>query len=636
MSKNKETITQSQLDDLTQKGFALHQEGKLNAAETIYLEVLNKQDDHFACLYLLGGLLVQSRRYQQALEYLYKALKIRPDDLGSLINCGVANQELGYLDNALFNYDRAIAIDPYYPGSHYNRGNVLKELGRLDEALQSCNKAIYINPNYASAHFNRGNVLKELGRIEDALQCFAEALRLNPEIDYLLGGFIEAKMALCDWSNIYDLINQLKIKIKKNELATIPFTTLVVTDDLELQKQSAQIYVGIKYPQKNILPPISKYQKNEKIRIGYFSADFREHAVSYLMAELFELHNRNQYEIIAFSYSDSICAQDNLRKRIEKAFDQFIDVREKSDLEITLLARELEIEIAIDLGGHTAGARTNIFSMRAAPIQVSYLGYLGTMGADYYDYLIADSSVIPQDYQQFYSEKIVYLPSYQVNDNKREVSDKKFTKSEFGLPDNGFVFCCFNNTYKITPKTFDSWMRILNAVEGSVLLLLDTNQTATNNLRKEAIAKGVGSDRLIFGKVLPAPEYLARYHLADLFLDTFPYNAGTTASDALRMGLPVLTQTGKSFSSRIAASLLSAVGITDLISTSTESYELLAIELGRNPERLKRIRSRLVSYLPTTHLYNTKLFTQNIELAYQKMYDRYRNDLKPDHLYIDK
>jgi predicted O-linked N-acetylglucosamine transferase (SPINDLY family) len=287
------------------------------------------------------------------------------------------------------------------------------------------------------------------------------------------------------------------------------------------------------------------------------------------------------------------------------------------------------------LGGFTQGARISVFAMRAAPIQMSYIGYLGTLGTDYFDYLIADSTLIPQDKQQHYSEKIIYLPTYQVNDNKREVSDKIFTREEAGLPPTGFIFCCFNNNYKILPSTFDGWMRILKAVDNSVLWLLDTNDTATKNLRNQAISNGIDGDRIIFGKHIPQPEYLARYRTADLFLDTIPYNAGTTASDALRMGLPLLTLMGESFASRYAASILNAVNLPELITETQEQYEALAIELAQNHEQFSQIKNKLINNLPTTPLFNTKCFARNIEAAYREAYKRYQGNLAADHIYIE-
>lgn len=324
-----------------------------------------------------------------------------------------------------------------------------------------------------------------------------------------------------------------------------------------------------------------------------------------------------------------------MHKRVASAFDRFIDIRLKSDIEVAKLSRDLSIDIAVDLTGQTQDNRVGIFSFRAAPIQLSYIGYLGTMGAEYYDYLIADKTIIPVESQQYYKEKIVYLPSYQVNDSKREIANKVFTKLELNLPENGFVFCCFNNNYKITPNTFDGWMRILTAVPDSVLFLYAANKWAEANLKLEAGKRGVSEKRLVFGKHIGKSEYLARYRSADLFLDTLPYNAGTTASDALWTGLPVLTCMGESFASRVAASLLNAIELPELITTTQEQYEATAIELATNPAKLKEIKDKLERNRLTTALFDTPRFTKHIEAAYTQMYERYQADLPPDHIYIE-
>jgi predicted O-linked N-acetylglucosamine transferase (SPINDLY family) len=325
-----------------------------------------------------------------------------------------------------------------------------------------------------------------------------------------------------------------------------------------------------------------------------------------------------------------------MRQRLEKSFDQFIEVSKKSDIAIAQLSRSLNIDIAVDLKGFTQDARTGIFSCRAAPIQVNYLGYPGTLGADFIDYIIADKTLISPELQSCYSEKIVYLPnSYQVNDRKRVISDKQFTRQELGLPEHGFVFCCFNNNFKILPATFEGWMRILKAVEGSVLWLFQDNAWAVENLKKEAEKQGIASDRLVFAERVPLAEHLARHRQADLFLDTFPYNAHTTTSDALWAGLPVLTLMGSSFASRVAASLLNAIGLPELITTTQEEYEALAIELALNPKKLTGIKLKLAKNRLTAPLFDTPLFTKNLEAAYIKMHERYTNDMEPDHFHID-
>ena len=324
-----------------------------------------------------------------------------------------------------------------------------------------------------------------------------------------------------------------------------PFALLALIDDPEIQRKTAEIYVNEHHPKNDILPEIGLYLKHSKIRIGYFSADFKKHPVAALTAGLYELHDRGQFEIHAFSFGPD--TKDELNLRIKAGVDYFHDVHPLPYKDIAILARSFEIDIAIDLGGYTADSRTEVFALSVAPIQISYIGYLGTMGATYYDYLIADQVLIPENKQKYYSEKIVYLPSYQVNDSKEPLPEIVFTRKDLGLPETGFVFCCFNNSYKFTPTTFDSWCRILKEVDGSVLLIFADNDKAKINLTKEIVQRGIQPNRIIFGKRLSKPEYLARYLVADLFLDTLPYNAGATASDALRMGLPVLTCVGKSF-----------------------------------------------------------------------------------------
>ena len=503
----------------TQRALRLYKDAIISYSKCIDL------DKSYASAYNNSGTiyLEDLKEYQQSVFNFQQFLTLVPDSSLGLYNLGTALKELKYYDDALQNLDKAIQLKPDYAAAYLNRGVIFKDLKRYDDAMQSFNQAIHLKPDYAEAYYNQGLTFGELKRYDDALVSYDHAIQLKPEMDYLLGNLMHAKMHLCDWGNFHTLFNQLTLKIIKREKVSNPFVTLALLDDPELQKQSAEMYISDKYPISNILSKIIKYPKHQKIRIGYFSADFFNHPVSYLTAELFELHNREQFEIIAFSFS--LNSQDSMTQRLQKGFDQFIDVSEKSDTQIALLAREMEIDIAVDLGGFTGGSRVGIFAIRAAPIQISYIGYLGTMGAGYFDYLVADPLLIPQDKQKYYSEKIVYLPSYQVNDSQREVSEKIFTRKEVGLPENAFVFCCFNNIYKITQITFDSWMQILNEVDDSVLLLLDANETATKNLKKEAVSRGVDASRLVFGKHLPLPEYLARYRIADLFLDTLPYNA---------------------------------------------------------------------------------------------------------------
>jgi predicted O-linked N-acetylglucosamine transferase (SPINDLY family) len=513
-----------------------------------------------------------------------------------------------------------------------NKGVSLHELKRYDEAIACYDKALSLQPDYHEALTNKGATLKELERYDEAIACYGKALNLSPNIDWIYGDLVDVKLKICNWLDLTTLLEIISKKVIANEKTLQPFSLLTLTDDALLHKKSSEIATKSRYPFTSILGDIPKHPKREKIRVGYFSADLKNHPVAFLMAELFEIHDRGKFEIFAFSL---VRACDSMSMRLKKAFDHFIDVDGMSDVAVAKLARDYSIDIAVDLSGFTKDARTGIFSYCAAPIQVNYLGYPGTMGTNYIDYIIADKTLIPLESQSYYSEKAVYLPnSYQVNDRNRLISDRKFTRQELGLPEEGFVFCCFNNNFKILPSTFDSWMRILKAVEGSVLWLLQDNPQAVENLKKEAHKKGIDMRRLVFADRAPLSEHLARHRSADLFIDTLPYNAHTTASDALWTGLPVLTLQGHSFTSRVASSLLNAIELPELITYTQEAYEALAIELAKNREKLASIKQKLENNRLTTPLFDTPLFTRNLEAAYIEMMERYWLDLKPDHIAI--
>jgi len=498
--------------------------------------------------------------------------------------------------------------------------------------LLSYKRAIELKPDYLEAYLGYGTMLHDLKRFDEALinyECFNA---LEPDRIILLEKIIATKMMACDWSGYQECLNKIA---NNKESALIVFNLLALIDDPKFHKAAAETYITSCFPLSKLLPATFSYSSHKKIRVGYFSSDFQEHPVSYLTAEMYELHNREQFEVVAFSYGKS--NKTEIRKRLENAFDIFIDVRNKSDQEVATLAREMEIDIAIDLSGFTRGSRTDIFAMRAAPIQVNYLGYAGTMAAEYIDYIIGDSTVIPNEAQPFYSEKVVYLPgTFMVSDSTLKPSKEIFSRKDFNLPNEGFVFSCFNASYKITPATFLGWMRVLKTVDGSVLWLSHMNETAIKNLKEEAKKAGVSSERIIFASRMPSlADHLNRIRLADLFLDTFPYNAHTTSNDALRVGLPVLTLMGESFASRVAASLLNSVGMPELITNSQEDYEALAIELALNPEKLRKLRNKLLENLPDSYLTDTKRFAENLESAYQVMYQRCQDSLQPDHIYIE-
>ena len=615
------------------QALALHDKGQLLKAQVLCEEILSEQPNHFDSLHLLGVISYKNKRLQLAIDLMERAIKLNPNNADYCYNLGIVLYDLKQLDAAVASYDKAIQLDPDYAEAYYNRGNALQHLRRFDAAASSYDKAIQLKPGYVEAYYNRGNALQHLKRYEAAASSYDKAIQLKPDLDYLIGMRLHARMHLNDWSNLESNIAELITKIELGIKSSPSFDTLSLTTSLPIQRKAAEIWTKDRHPYNLSLGPILKLQRSNKIRIGYFSADFRNHAVSLLMAELFEIHDRSRFELIAFSFGAD--TNDAMRERVMAAFDKFIDVTSQPDSEVAILARSLKIDIAVDLGGHTGDNRMGIFSYRAAPIQVSYIGYPGTSGADYIDYLIADKTIIPKHSQQHYVEKIVYLPnSFQVNDRKRVISGKKFTREELGLPVEGFVFCCFNGSYKITPHVFDSWISILNSVTGSVLWLSEANQTAVVNLRKEAEKRGLDPQRLVFAKRMQLPEYLASYQIADLFLDTLPYNAGATASDALWAGLPVITCIGESFASRMAASLLTAINLPELITNTRAEYGILAIELATNRVKHQNIKNKLAANRLTTPLFDTPLFTRHIEDAYTEMYERYQNDLLPDHIEI--
>jgi predicted O-linked N-acetylglucosamine transferase (SPINDLY family) len=580
-----------------------------------------------------GVALKALKRYDEAITHYEKALSLKPDYHEAWSNKGTVLHELKRYDEAIAHYEKALSLKPDNAEGWSNKGATLHELKRYDEAITHYEKALSLKPDNAEGWSNKGATLHELKRYDEAITHYEKALSLKPDINWVSGDLLYIKMKICSWSGLAGFLDNISRKIMANEKVIEPFPLLALTDDSILHKKSSEIYIQSNYLFNSVLGPIQKRSGDQKIRIAYFSADFHNHATGYLMAELFELHDKNQFELVGFSFGP--IAGDEMRQRIEKSFDQFIEVGNQSDMEIAQLSRGLNIDIAVDLKGFTQDSRTGIFANRAAPIQVNYLGYPGTMGADYIDYIITDKTLISPELQSCYSEKFICLPnSYQVNDRKRIISERQFTREELRLTEKGFVFCCFNNNFKILPETFEGWMRILKVAEGSVLWLLQDNQWVVENLRKEAEKQGIAPDRLVFAERLPLPEHLARHRQADLFLDTFPYNAHTTTSDALWTGLPVLTLMGRSFASRVAASLLNAIGLPGLITNTQEEYEALAIELAMNPKKLAEIKLKLANNRMTTPLFDTLCFTKNIEAAYIKMYERYHADIEPDHIAI--
>lgn len=591
-------IAFANINQQVKQAFSLFNRGRLQEAHAICIQVLATNPKHFDALQLLGAIATTTGNFPAAVQLYTLSLQVNPQDIHSLRNRGMALERLSQTSAAMEDFRRAIAIDP----------------------------------NFSEAQYNLANLHSSLSEFKKAIPHYDIAVRINPNLFYIHGSRLMARMKISDWNGIDDEISDLHSRIARNERASPPFAITALSDSPQIHKQAAQTWVRHEYPSNNSLGPIARTPKEKRIRIGYFSSDFRNHPVSYLTAELFELHNRDRFEIFAFSLVSS--EKDEMQERLRLSFDKFIQVHDKTDMQVAQLARDLKIDIAVDLGGFTTNNRFGIFPYRASPVQVGYLGYLGTTGAQYIDYIFADETIIPGPAQSLYSEKIAYLPSYQVNDSKSRAFGRQASRAESGLPADGFVFCCFNSTYKIGPSTFDSWMRILGKCEGSVLILSADDPDAETNLKKEAASRGIDTDRLVFGARMARPEYLARYKTVDLFLDTWPYNAGTTASDALWAGLPVLTLAGKSFASRVASSLLTAMGLPELVTHSQEQYEALAIELATTPHKLTDIATKLALNRKTASLFDTPRFTKNIELAYSEMYERHKAEMPPENIYV--
>jgi protein O-GlcNAc transferase len=616
------------------RGVALGSLERFEEALASHDRALAIKPDYAEALLNRGVTLVATKRFEEAIECLGTAIAAYPNYAEAWFNRGLAFSMRNLHREALKNMGTATKIRPDYADAHQAAGVALMELTLFEEAVKAFDRVLKITPENATVHWQRGLALSFMKQFERAIADMVRARELKPDLDYLLSGLIYARMTICDWST-YDADNaELQAMMARAEKAAVPLQLIAMPSTAAQQKEMVERWVQAEV---RVMPPGArtfKYSKHDKIRVGYFSADFCIHPVGILTAELFEAHDRARFEIVAFS---NLRTDDDMQQRLKLAFDEFIDISEMSDDDVVALARARKIDIAIDLSGFTRGGRPSIFGMRAAPVQVNFLGYPGTMGAPFMDYIIGDPVVIPGDSRQNYSEKIVSLPdTYLPNDSRRPISETAFARRDFGLPETGFVFCSFNASYKITPDVFSCWMRLLDRVPGSVLWLSAHVPATESNLRKEATARGIDPARLIFATRTPGlAEHLARHKLADLFLDTLPYNAHTTAADALWAGLPVLTHCGETFAGRVAASLLNAIGLPELIAESPAAYEALALELATDPGRLSAIRSKLAANRLSSPLFDTARYTRHIEAAFAEMHRRYLAGLDPEHIEIN-
>jgi protein O-GlcNAc transferase len=580
-----------------------------------------------------GNIQMLRKRFGDALACFDRAIRTRPDYAEAHCNRGNALEEIRRFEDALASYDKALSINPHNAEFHASRANVLQRLKRSEEALQSLSLAIGQQPQNAGFHYNRGNILFGLKRYAEAFAAYDRSFSFDPCAEYVEGDRYFAKAMICDWANFSEEAERLNAGISAGRAVSRPFGFLTARSTPLLQVRCAEGFADREFP---AMPALSRGERynHERIRVAYLSADFREHPVSSLLAGMFECHDHRRFETIAFSFGDP--KPSPMRQRLERAFDRFVDAEDRSDAEIAGMLREVEVDIAVDLMGPTEAARPGIFSYRPAPLQVMYLGYAGSSGASFIDYLVADRLVLPEIESGLFREKIIYLPdTFMGTDSKRAISATMPSRADEMLPEGAFVFCSFSNTYKISPEIFDVWMDLLREIEGSVLWLSGGNEAATINLRREAQIRGVAPERLIFARRVDRNEdHLARHRLADLFLDTSPLGAHSTVCDALWAGLPVLTCTGTTFGGRVATSLLFALGLEELVVDSSHAYKERALTLARNPELLASVKARLATNRLKFPLFNTERFTRHLEMGLISIWERHQRGEAPTVMHI--
>ncbi len=659
------------MNEILNKGLTLHKAGKLEDAKLIYEKLLIKDQNNFELINLLGVISLQQKNFNDAITKFNKAISINSKHHALYNNLGVAYKEIEQYDNAIKNFNKAIELNPNYAEAYNNLGIIFKKKYQYKEAYNNYEKAIELNPNYAEAYNNLGLLYGNIKNYKESIINFSKAIELknnyidayknradvysldkkhtlaikdynklkilDPEKENIYESLIFFnKTQICDWKDYKKILRKIENYLINNQTIIDyinPWKLLSWTDSLEIIKNNANNYNNKEYNTEDKDKKIFNLSKKKKIRIAYYSPDFRRHAVSHLIANVFECHDKNTFETIGFhfcKYSD-----DDMTRRISKTFDKFFNVKNISDEDLISQSKNLEIDIAIDLSGHTADNRVNIFSKKIAPIQINFLGYPGTVGS-YMDYIIADKNIIDDKNKKFYFEKIIYMPdSFQPYDSKRSTVHNNYDRKKFNLPESGFVYCCFNSIYKVNPTIFNSWMRILKKTKNTYLCLLESNNSCKENLIGEALKRGVDANRILFSPFVDYEDIFQRFKFCDLFLDTFPYAAHTTASEALSSGLALLTMTGQSFQSRVSASLLKNLNIPELITSNIEDYENFAIYLANNPEKLKEIRQKLISSIKSSNTFNTKIYTKNLEKAYQQTYENYYKNLAPENIYIN-
>jgi len=601
-------------------GLAQAELGLTSQAHANYDAAINIIPNYAEAYYNKGNLFVQQKRYPEALFCFEQALTHNPQYAKAFFNKGISLNALKLPEKAISCFDEAILLKPDFINAFLHRGFCYQELNQNDLALQSLLQALDLDGENAVIHLNLGNVYRGIRRYKEATHHLLKVLALNPDTAQdCVGSLMDIHMNMCDWNGYQQRIDLVIHRVQELKRSTDLLPLLAISDDQDFLLQASKIYCAEQLPsQRGNFRSQKKAKNNSRLIIGYFSSDYNNHPLAHLISEVFELHDRSHFEIHAFSLGRK--PQDIYTHRIIDKVDYFWDCGVLSHSEVLVLARECKLDIALDLNGITKGCRTEIFAERIAPVQINYLGFPGTIGSDCHDYIIADNYLIPPAQQAYYSEKVIYLPCFQANDRKRSISHITPSRRQFNLPDDALVFCCFNSSYKIQPKQFASWMRILLKIPKSVLWLNINLIDVETNLQSQAQLLGVSPDRLIFSKRMSHPDYLASYVCADLFLDTYPFNAGTTASDALWMGLPLVTLSGNTFASRMAGSLLHAVGLPELITTNIEDYETLAVQLASEPSRLAELRQKLKANRSSCVLFDSPLFVTKLEEQYKNIY----------------
>ena len=602
------------------EGIKLQNAGQIDQAQAVFELYLTHFPDDGIAIYSLAVVLLGKGGPERVLPLVERGVKANPGFAPLWFAHASALQRLGRREAALASYDQAIAVKPDYVEALINSGTLLREMLQHLPALERFNRALVVDPNHQNALSNCAIMLTEFKKPLEAIAMFDRLLAINPDFEYGIGSICYERMHICDWSHFDADVARVLAGIGSGKASAKSLGVMSITDSAAVHHQCAEIFANHRYPVRHAPLWTGERYKHDRIRIAYVSPDLREHPVGHLMAGIFERHDKTRFETIAIS----IGADDNsrLRQRMLDTFDHFVDARMMDSRRVAELMREMEVDVAIDLAGFTSDSRSEIFSMRPAPAQVNYLGYPGTMGTKYMDYIVADRHVIPPEHKQFYNEQVVYLPdAYLPAASGLKIADRTPTRAECGLPEEGVVFCSFNHDYKIAPHVFAVWMNLLREVPGSVLWLMSRNPLSQENLRREAAARGVHPDRLVFAQRVPRVEdHLARYRQADLFLDTHPYNAHTTCADALMSGLPVVTCMGGAFPSRVEGSLLHAAGIPELVTTSLADYEALALKLARDPQRLAALKAQLIASQPTNALCDADAFTRNLEAIYTAMW----------------